>query len=138
MAREANQIDDVYVHNRGNCARIRRHVKYDSAQADESTGESQGTDESPETGADDDDYVIREWIMSTDTFDALWPKLQKSFENYKVILDLDEGYINVRVVPGDLDGAAASAFNYIFESWANHFQPVPVDNPSAPKSQRRQ
>ena len=35
-------------------------------------------------------------------------------------MDLDEGYLNVGVVPGDLHAAASTAFNYLIESWANN------------------
>jgi hypothetical protein len=73
----------------------------------------------------DEGTILKEWRMSVETFDFLLPKLPKWHEKFKVIIDLDDGMLHMRAVPGDLHAAAATAFNYSFESWANNFMPLP-------------
>jgi hypothetical protein len=62
--------------------------------------------------------------MSLETYERLRPKLPKWRDSYKIIVDLDDGYLYIRVVPGVPHAAASSAFNYSIESWANNLQPV--------------
>ena len=79
----------------------------------------------PLTLATIDHGLIEDWIMTFETYELLRPKLPKWSGSYKVIVDLDDGYLNVRVVPGDLHAAASTAFNYPIESWAINYQPLP-------------
>lgn len=72
-----------------------------------------------------DHGLISDWIMTFETYEVLRPQLPMWRGLYKVIVDLDDGCLHIRVVPGDIHAAASSAFNYSIESWANNLQYVP-------------
>jgi hypothetical protein len=68
--------------------------------------------------------LITDWTMDTETYDILCTKLPRRYETFKIIFNLNNGILYIRVVPGDLHAAASTAFNYAIESWANNSQPV--------------
>ena len=137
------EIDDSFVRDRSNVGRIRHRVEtiissiiadiegphtYSQGAQDMAENSSESSDSEadvPSTYATIDHSLISDWIMTLETYELLRPKLPEWYGSYKVIVDLDEGYLNVRVVPGDLHAAASTAFNYSIESWANNLQPVP-------------
>ena len=79
-----------------------------------------------DVSSDDRGIILKDWIMSVDTFDFLCPKLPKWYENFKIIIDLEDGMLHIRAVPGDLHAVAATAFDYAITTWANNFMPVPL------------
>jgi len=109
-------------------ADIEDHETYSQGTQDRAENSSKSSDSEADvasTSATIDHGLISDWIMTFETYELLRPKLRKWSGSYKVIVDLDEGFLHVRVVPGDLHGAASTAFNYSIESWANNFRPVP-------------
>jgi hypothetical protein len=125
------EIDDAYVRNCSNTAMIQREVErkvpdvISTITAEEDRDLEGENSDDQDVSPSDQGAILKDWIMSVDTFDFLCPKLPKWYQNFKVIIDLEEGMLHIRAVPGALHGTAATAFNYTFESWANNFMPVP-------------
>ena len=122
------EIDEQFVRNRSNVARIRRRMETvistiisdikDQQSHSQGAREKEGNlsessdseSDVPSTSATTDHGLIADWIMTFETFEILRPKLPKWSGSYKIIVDLDEGYLQVRVVPGDLHAAASTCF----------------------------
>ena len=133
----------MFVETQSNVEKIRRRVKSfistiisdieeyhtDSqgarGDADDLSEPRDSETDDPSTFSKVNSGQILDWSMSFSTYEILRPKLPKCSDSYKVIVDFEDGYLNVRVIPGDLHGAASTAFNYPIESWANNLQPVP-------------
>jgi hypothetical protein len=62
------------------------------------------------------------------THELLRPRLPTWLEDYKVIIDLDEGLLHIRIVPGGIHGFATGAYQYAFEAWSRNLGPL---NPGA-------
>ena len=104
---------------------IEDHQNDSQAAREETENSSDSESDIPSTSPNIDHGLILDWIMTFETYEVLRRKLPKCCGLYKVIVDLDDGYLRIRVVPGDIHAAASSAFNYSIESWANNLQPVP-------------
>jgi hypothetical protein len=63
--------------------------------------------------------------MDFTEYDLLRSRLPKTYQSFKVIIDLDNGYLRIRVVPGHLDGATATAWNQTILNCANNPLPLP-------------
>lgn len=74
---------------------------------------------------DEDISLVKDFFMDFKEYDLLYPTFPKTYQAFKVIIDLDEGYLRVRVVPGDLHGELANAWNHTILNWANHPPPPP-------------
>lgn len=94
-------------------------------EADNSSQSSDSESDIPSTSPTINHGLISDWLMTFETYEVLRPKLPTWCGLYKVIVDLDDGYLHIRVVPGNIHAAASSAFNYSIESWANNLQHVP-------------
>ena len=107
---------------------IEDHETYSQGTQDTAEQSSEPSDSEADvasTSVTVDYGLIPDWSMTFETYELLRPKLPKWSGSYKVIVDLDEGFLHVGVVPADLHGAASTAFNYSIESWANNFRQVP-------------
>ena len=130
-----------WIKNRRNVARIRNVVvKYYTALIAQL--KAQNNDVQSETESHDSDTqsqiissssegdIIKGFVMGYDEFQLLRPKLPFWYDGYKIIIDLDDGFLNVRVVPGDIHGAAAAAWTVDIQMWsrngvANPFGTIP-------------
>jgi hypothetical protein len=140
---------------RSNVARIRRAVKNTimalaqlyhtrsdttddtlSTIASNMSSPMQSESLNPSSDSDDEDdeeediSLVKDFVMGFTEYDLLRPKLLNRYETFNVIIDLDDGYLRVRVVPGDLHGAAANAWNHTILNWANNPFPLPGVLPS--------
>lgn len=124
------EIDDSFIKKRSNVARMRQRIEtitsaiiedLEDGREDSKGPHEKGNDLSNSGDSDGevsstssvmDRGLIQDWIMNFDTCANLRTKMPRWSGSYKVILDLEDGNIYVRVVPGNLHAAASRAFNY--------------------------
>ena len=90
----------------------------DYSNVDEEADEADESNDNIDSRADDDSdegdpesvphspYVVKEWSMTIDVFDALKDRLPAFRDGYKLKYELDNGYIIVRTIPADVHAAA--------------------------------
>lgn len=88
------------------------------------------SDSDSEDNEEEDIGLVKDFLIGFPEYDLLRPKLLKRYETFKVIIDLDDGYLRVRVVPGNLHEATANAWNHTILNWANNPLPLPGVLPS--------
>jgi hypothetical protein len=106
---------------------IHNDLSYDSDDSDESE-EIFSDDSTHEDVGDNEDsrglgMRLPYKFLDIATFEKLMQKLELSLDGFNVKVDLDEGFLNVRTVPGIAHGTASGAFLAPVSRWAENDQP---------------
>jgi hypothetical protein len=78
---------------------------------------------------EEDESRISDFAMNEKTFALLTERLPNSSGLFKIILELEEGFIRVRAVPGTIHGLAANAYTFDVLQWSmnnNSANPRPL------------
>lgn len=83
------------------------------------------SDDEESTDDDDDDqfpttnvHIVKDFKFGFDEFSFLSEKLGYHMDNMLVKLDLYDGFLSLRTVPGDLHGVATGIFSELMIVWA--------------------
>ena len=69
-------------------------------------------------------------ISDIATFNLLLKKLELTFSEFRIKVDLDNGFLRVRTVPGLPHGAASGTFVYQIGFWSENNQPLDGGDPT--------
>ena len=152
-------IDATFLQSRANVSALRssvisiiklaisdyqnRHAQNDDeeAQDESSDSETETEDDKSENFVDQADlatsayHVLKEYRMDLPEYYQIRKRLPNRFDGFKVIIDLDDGSLGIRTVPGDIHGAGAHAWNPVIIAWANNNQPPPTQTHPTLRSQ---
>jgi hypothetical protein len=62
--------------------------------------------------------------MDAETFGILMGRLANTSGQFKILFELDQGFVRVRAVPGNVHGAAVNAYNLDFMTWSVNNNPT--------------
>lgn len=79
---------------------------------------------------EEDESRISDFAINEKTFALLTERLPNSTGLFKIIFELEEGFIRVRSVPGTIHGVAANAYTFDVLQWSMN------NNPANPRSLR--
>lgn len=143
-------VDATFLQSRTNVsalrARVTRIIKlaisdYQNKSTENDDDEEQDESSGSESETEDDEseklvdrpciatsayHVLKEYKMELPEYYQIRKRLPNRFNDFKVIIDLDDGHLGIRTVPGDVRGSAAHAWNPVIIAWANNNQPPPT------------
>ena len=143
-------VDTTFLQSRINVSALRARVTsiiklaisdYQNSQAhnDDEEAQDESSDSESETEGDESEnlvdrssvatsayHVLKEYKMDLPQYYQIQRRLPNRFDGFKVIIDLDDGHLGIRTVPGDVHGAGAHAWDPVIIAWANNNQPPPT------------
>jgi hypothetical protein len=87
-------------------------------------------DETDDTGT----CIVNEFWIPLNLYDTLREKLPYHHSRFKIIIDFEDGFMNIRTVPGVCHEAACGAWDIDINAWAMNYTPLPygTDPPLKP------